>query len=54
MWDAADEGADWEAAPKTELLEGLTPIQAGSSPMPASWNQIASWLRQIDGLRQAA
>ena len=21
--------------------------------MPASWNQIAIWLKQIDGLRQA-
>ena len=25
-----------------------------ASPMPASWNQIANWLKQIDGLRQAA
>jgi hypothetical protein len=25
-----------------------------ASPMPASWNQIASWLRRIDNLRQAA
>jgi hypothetical protein len=25
-----------------------------SSLMPASWNQIAIWLKQIDGLRQAA
>jgi hypothetical protein len=24
------------------------------SPMPASWNQIAGWLKQIDSLRQAA
>jgi len=24
-----------------------------ASPTPASWNQIASWLRQIDGLRRA-
>ena len=25
-----------------------------ASPMPASWNQIIPWLRQIDGLRQVA
>jgi hypothetical protein len=25
-----------------------------ASPMPASWNQIAGWLNQIDNLRQAA
>jgi hypothetical protein len=25
-----------------------------SSPIPASWNQIANWLTQIDNLRQAA
>jgi hypothetical protein len=25
-----------------------------ASPMPASWNQIAGWLKQIDNLRQAA
>jgi hypothetical protein len=25
-----------------------------ASPMPASWNQIASWLQQIDRLRCAA
>jgi hypothetical protein len=25
-----------------------------ASPMPASWNQIVIWLRQIDGLCQAA
>lgn len=24
-----------------------------ASPMPASWNQIVAWLRQIDGLRAA-
>jgi len=24
-----------------------------ASPTPASWNQIASWLKQIDNLRQA-
>jgi len=25
-----------------------------ASLMPAGWNQIAFWLKQIDGLRQAA
>jgi hypothetical protein len=29
-------------------------VTGSSSPMPTSWNQIASWLKQIDGLRQAA
>jgi len=28
--------------------------QSGTSPMPPSWNQIASWLKQIGNLRQAA
>jgi hypothetical protein len=30
----------------------LTPSLA--SPMPASWNQIIIWLRQVEALRQAA
>jgi len=25
-----------------------------ASLMPASWNQIASWLQEVDGLRHAA
>ena len=33
-------------------VAGLPPF--GSSPMPASWNQIAEWLKQIEGLRLAA
>jgi len=28
--------------------------RGSSSPMPASWNQIAGWLKQIDSLRHAA
>lgn len=28
--------------------------QNGTSPMPASWNQIVAWLKQIDAVRQAA
>ena len=28
--------------------------RAVASPMPVSWNQIASWLKQIDALRQVA
>ena len=32
-------------------VAGLAPLMA--SPMPASWNQIVPWLRQIDGLRAA-
>ncbi len=43
---------EWEAQTRPEGLDGLYNIMA--SPMPASWNQIASWLRQIDTLRQAA
>lgn len=34
------------------LLVGL--VQSVASPMPASWNQIAGWLKQIDLLREAA
>ena len=33
-------------------VAGLPPFLA--SLMPASWNQITVWLRQIDGLRHAA
>ena len=38
-------------------LAGLTDVSRNrgmASPTLASWNQIVSWLRQIDGLRQAA
>jgi hypothetical protein len=35
------------------IVAGLVPHNLASL-MPASWNQIAAWLRQIDGLRQAA
>jgi hypothetical protein len=40
----------------TTLLTGLVPelSQGMASLMPASWNRIAGWLRQIDGLRSAA
>jgi len=38
------------------LLRGIASAvpQSIASPMPASWNQIAGWLKQIDSLRQAA
>jgi hypothetical protein len=39
------------------LISGIVPVlvpQSVASPMPASWNQIAIWLKQIDNLRQAA
>jgi len=38
------------------LLVGMVPdlSQAVASPMSASWNHIAGWLRQIDALREAA
>ena len=35
------------------LLEGVVP-QNVASLRPASWNQIVSWLRQVDGVRRAA
>jgi hypothetical protein len=44
----------WEATPTTGLLDGLAPTRLVASLMPASWNRIASWLQEIDGLRQAA
>ena len=37
-----------------ELLAGTIPPTSMASLMLASWNQIASWLQQIDGLRRAA
>jgi hypothetical protein len=44
----------------TPVLSGVIPgfaavvPQNGSSPMPASWNQVAAWLKQIEGLRRVA
>jgi len=38
----------------------LLPVIAGAVPesvaslVPASWNQVASWLRQVEGLRGVA
>jgi hypothetical protein len=32
----------------------LARVRYGGHQMFASWNQIASWLRQIDGLRRVA
>jgi hypothetical protein len=34
-------------------VTGIDP-EGVASLLPASWNQILPWLRQIDGLRQAA
>jgi hypothetical protein len=43
----------WQALGGPEgLLGGILSTKL-ASPMPASWNQIVSWLRQIDGLRAA-
>ena len=44
-------------ATTSELLTGVIPELGQSSQalaylMPASWNQIASWLQQLDGLRR--
>jgi hypothetical protein len=53
LWDEAEAGLRWDAPTEPEeLLAGL--VYLGSSLVPASWNQIASWLRRIDDLRQAA
>jgi hypothetical protein len=41
-----------DAEVKTGLIDGLAEIQCGA-PMPASWNQIASWLKQLDAVRSA-
>jgi hypothetical protein len=63
LWDESErpDFCRWEALTKTELLDGLAEVSRGwmsvllmASLMPASWNQIASWLQQIDGLRRAA
>jgi hypothetical protein len=44
----------FEAPVKAGLLEGLQPTLHVASPMPASWNQIVAWLKQIDAVRLAA
>jgi hypothetical protein len=57
LWDASEPEAawvEWEAVLTPALLEGLAPIQVVASPMPASWNQVAVWLRQVDDLRETA
>jgi hypothetical protein len=36
------------------FFSGIVCPQAVASPMPASWNQITVWLKQIDALREAA
>jgi hypothetical protein len=54
LWDdtGTAELLRWDAETKTDLLDGIVLHMA--SPMPASWNQIGPWLRQIDALRRAA
>jgi len=57
LWDASEPDAawvEWETIVTPALLEGLAPIQVVASLMPASWNQIIAWLRQIEAFRQAA
>jgi len=45
----------FEIAAKPALLDGLATSHLHvASLMPASWNQVASWLKQIDSLHQAA
>jgi hypothetical protein len=38
----------------SRFFNGLVYPLGTAFPMPASWNQIATWLRQIDTLRHAA
>jgi hypothetical protein len=54
LWgDPREYAPKWIAAVRPEgLTVGL--IQSVASPTPASWNQIAGLLKQIDNLRQAA
>lgn len=51
-------GAVSEGAQQVASLGGGVQVGAGAhkvaSLMPASWNQIASWLDEVDGLRHAA
>jgi len=35
-------------------VSAFSHLQAVASLMPASWNRVAYWLQQIDGLRRAA
>jgi hypothetical protein len=53
LFDPADTAAfvDWETSVTPAMLEGLTVV---ASLTPASWNQIDTWLRQVEALRQAA
>jgi hypothetical protein len=53
LWEESEGGVRWDAPIQaSSLLDGL--VQLGTSLMPASWNQIAAWLDQIDRLRRAA
>jgi hypothetical protein len=56
LWDERErpDFVKFETAPKTEMLEGLAPHPSSGSPICASWNQIADWLRRLDPLRRAA
>jgi len=38
----------------SRFFNGLVCPQGVASPIYASWNQIAAWLKQIDGVRKAA
>jgi hypothetical protein len=38
----------------TKFFGAVAPPNTVASLMPARWNQIASWLKQIDNLHQAA
>ena len=39
---------------RERFVQALTAVGRVASLMPASWNRIAAWLDQIDGLRRAA
>jgi hypothetical protein len=45
---------DLSGADYGKLFSGIPLATAMASLIPASWNQMAYWLQQIDGLRRAA
>jgi hypothetical protein len=52
LWDASEAEVDWETVLTPALLEGLAPIQVVASPSIPSWNQIVTWMGQMQRLRE--
>jgi hypothetical protein len=52
--DDAGEAYEITGVANVAALIGSNTLDEMASPMPASWNQITLWLRQIDALREAA